>query len=53
MSCILISIDLFNSSESIDLYFRSAAISVAIVGAALRALQGGLWLDGETEPLHV
>jgi hypothetical protein len=40
---------IFNVSEEIELYIRTGAIVVALVGAALRTIQDGLALDQEIE----
>lgn len=49
LSLLLICENLFGNSEVIETYLRTAAISVAILGAALRTIQDGLGLDGELD----
>jgi len=49
LSALLVCADLFAFSDPVELYLRTAAIVVAIFGAALRTIQEGLGLEGETE----
>jgi len=49
LSALLICESLFASSEIVETYLRTAAIVVALVGAALRTIQEGLGLDAEID----
>jgi hypothetical protein len=49
LSAFLICESLFASSEVVETYLRTAAIVVALVGAALRTIQEGLGLDAEID----
>lgn len=49
LAALLVCADLFASSEYVEVYLRTAAIVVAIIGAALRTIEGGLGLEEEIE----
>jgi hypothetical protein len=49
LSALLICGDFFAYSENLEVYLRTAAIAVAILGAALRTIQDGLGLDADIE----
>jgi hypothetical protein len=49
LATLLVCADVFGSSEQLETYLRTAAIVVAIIGAALRTIETGLGLDGEIE----
>jgi hypothetical protein len=49
LSMLLICENLFSHSDHVEVYLRTAAIAVAIIGAALRTIQDGLGLEGEID----
>lgn len=49
LSMLLICENLFAKPDQVEVYLRTAAIAVAIIGAALRTIQDGLGLEGEID----
>jgi hypothetical protein len=49
LSALLICVNLFSEAEALELYLRTAAIAVAIIGAALSTIYEGLGVDAEID----
>jgi hypothetical protein len=49
LSGLLVCANWFDLLEHIEIYLRTAAIVVAIIGASLRTIQGGFGVEGEIE----